>query len=83
MSKYALTLAEDGRVLSATYPKYAAPDAVIVPYIPVSNITDYIYQDGVYHYDPLPKPEPAAPEPTVWEELDAAYQEGVDAAYDE
>lgn len=27
--------------------------------------------------EPTPEPEPPAPEPSVWEELDAAYQEGV------
>lgn len=32
--------------------------------------------------EPAPVPEPE-PEPTVWDELDAAYQEGVNAAYDE
>ena len=37
--------------------------------------------DGEYIYDPLPKPEPAEPEAelSVWDELDAAYQEGVDS----
>lgn len=34
---------------------------------------------------PEPEPEPEGPEtePSVWDELDAAYQEGVNAAYDE
>ena len=34
---------------------------------------------------PAPEPEPApepAPEPTMWDELDAAYLEGVNVAYD-
>jgi hypothetical protein len=31
--------------------------------------------------DPEPDPEPAE-EPTVWDELDAAYREGVASAYD-
>ena len=29
------------------------------------------------------EPEPIEPEPTVWDELDAAYQKGVNTAYDE
>ena len=29
--------------------------------------------------EPLPEPEPVEPEPTVWDELDAAYREGVDS----
>lgn len=36
---------------------------------------------------PEPEPEPEQPEeadnPTVWDELDAAYQEGVNGAYDQ
>lgn len=69
MYKYALTLAEDGRVLSATYPQYAAPDAVLVPFIPMSNINDYLYINGEYVYEPLPKPEPVEPGPTADELL--------------
>lgn len=47
--------------------------------------------DGVLYmkkdsWTPLPMPEPAPePEddPSVWDELDAAYQEGVNSAYDQ
>lgn len=90
--KYALNLAEDGRILSATYEKYASAGAVLVDTLPDGNISDYLYQDGVYVYDPLPEPEPElTPEPSVWDELDAAYtagynegyQEGVNTAYDQ
>lgn len=28
---------------------------------------------------PIPEPEPIEPTPSVWDELDAAYQEGVDS----
>ena len=60
---YALNLAEDGRILSATYPQYAPADAVIVNTLPDGDITDYLYVDGEYIYDPLPKPSnlPVAP----------------------
>lgn len=92
--RYALNLAEDTRILSATYEKYAAADAVLVDTLPDGDISDYRYADGAYVYDPLPKPEePEMPEPegSVWDELDAAYtagynegyQEGVNTAYDQ
>ena len=83
--KYALNLAEDGRILSATYEKYAPENAVLVDTLPDGDISDYLYQDGSYVYDPLLVPEePAEPktpesESNVWDELDAAYQEGVNS----
>lgn len=81
--KYALNLAEDRRVLSATYEQYAPIGAVIVDELPEGDIFDYLYVDGEYVYEPRPKPEPPEPAPTddsaVWDELDAAYQEGVDS----
>lgn len=55
------------------------------------NSADYLrqtFEDGVLTLtnEPEPvepeKPEPV-PKPSVWDELDAAYQEGVNAAYDE
>ena len=66
---YALNInKETGRILSATYPQYATADAVIVDELPEGDITDYIYVDGVYGYDPLPKSE-AAETAEVSEEL--------------
>lgn len=84
---FALNLADDGRILSATYPEYAPEDAVIVEALPEGDISNYIYKEGEYVYDPLPVPEepeepeePATPDDTsVWDELDAAYREGVDS----
>ena len=52
--KYALNLAEDGRILSATYEKYAPKDAVLVDELPEGNIADYRYADGEYVHDPIP-----------------------------
>lgn len=49
---YALKIEEDGRILSATYPKYAAPDAVIVEHLPEGDISDYRHVNGEYIYDP-------------------------------
>ena len=52
---YALNLAENGRILSATYEKYAPSDAVLVEVLPDGDIFDYLYIDGQYVYDHLPK----------------------------
>lgn len=51
--KYALNLAEDGRILSATYPQYAPDDAVIVDALPEGDISEYIYRDGEYIHEPI------------------------------
>lgn len=69
--KYALNLAEDGRVLSATYPKYAPDSAVQVDELPKENLSDYIYHDGSFIYDPLPKSEQPVAQPTTDEVLNA------------
>ena len=78
---YALNLAEDGRILSVTYAKYAPEDAVTVEELPSGDIYEYRYVSGEFIHDPLP--EPVQPEPeteaSVWDELDAAYQEGVNS----
>ena len=53
---YALNIdSETNRILSATYPKYAPKDAIIVDALPEGNMTDYLYVDGEYVYAPLPK----------------------------
>ena len=70
MSKYALNLYADGRILSATYETYAAPSMPLVEALPDGDITDYKYIDGSYVYDPLPKPDPELQEPTADELLD-------------
>ena len=68
---YALNLAEDGRILSATYPQYAPADAVIVANLPDGDITDYLYANGAFVYDPLPEPEQPEPEATTDDVLNA------------
>lgn len=91
---YALNLADDGRILSVTLTKYAIADAVVVNSFPAEDITNYLYINGKFIYDPLPEPEPLGPKPadtSVWDDLDAAYQagyhegytEGVNSAYDQ
>lgn len=71
MIKYALNLAEDNRILSATYAKHAPKSAVLVDELPEGNIADYRYVDGEYVYDPLPEPDPVEPEITELEQLRA------------
>ena len=69
MSKYALNLDDDGRILSATYETYAAPGMPVVDILPDNDITDYKYIDGSYVYDPLPKPEPTKPQEPTGDDL--------------
>lgn len=56
MSKYALNLDADGRILSATYEAYAVAGMPVVSTLPDGDITDYKYINNEYVYDPLPKP---------------------------
>lgn len=55
--RYALNLADDGRILSATYAEFAPADAVLVEELPEGSVVDYRYVDGEYVYDPIPVPE--------------------------
>ena len=55
--RYALNLRDDGRILSATFEKYATENMPLVDTLPEDDISDYIYRNGEYIYDPIPKPE--------------------------
>lgn len=84
--KYALNLAKDNRILSAcvVLPNGNYNDMPIVDTLPDGNLPDYLYVNEKYVYDPLPEPDPVEPEEpasdeSVWDELDAAYQRGVDS----
>ena len=68
---YALNLDTDNRILSATFEEYATDDMPKVETLPEGDITDYLYVDGKYIYDPLPEPEPKPEEPTADEILNA------------
>lgn len=69
---YALNLAEDGRVLSATEDQYGAEGQPRVETLPEDDIYDYKYIDGEFVYDPLPAPpEPPAPAETTDDVLNA------------
>ena len=59
--KYALNLAEAGRILSATYAEFAPVNAVLVDELPEGNVADYRYVDGEYVHDPIPEEEPTEP----------------------
>ena len=65
--KYALNIAEDSRILSATFEKYAPVGAVLVDSLPDGNIVDYLYQNGEFVYSPLPVPE--VPETVTSEQI--------------
>ena len=79
--KYALNLSANGRILSATFERYASENAVLVDVLPDGDVSEYLYASGKYIYDPLPEPEQpeSGDEISIWDELDAAYQEGVDS----
>ena len=68
---YALNLDTDNRILSATFEGYATEDMPKVETLPDGDISDYLYVDGVYVYEPLPEPEPTPTEPTADEILNA------------
>lgn len=64
MSKYALNLDADGRILSVTYESYVVAGMPIVDTLPDNDIIDYKYINGEFIYEPLP--EPIQPqEPTI------------------
>lgn len=73
---YALNLAEDGRILSATDPKYAPQDAVVVDTLPEGDLHDYRYVEGEYIYDPITVEEVEA-EPSLEEQV-AELREALD-----
>lgn len=61
---YALNLSEDKRILSASVGgNYDGMP--IVDTLPEGNLPDYLYVNGAYVYDPLPKPEQPAPAPSL------------------
>lgn len=81
LCRYGLALNAENRIINVYVKRDAPANVIIVGALPGGNITDYRYIDGEYIYDPLPNPEPAEPsaEGPVWDELDAAYQRGVDS----
>ena len=90
MAKYALNIsADDNRILSACVipPKGNYSGMPQVDELPTGetdkekDITNWLYENGEYVYDPLPdspEPEPA-PEYVTYDELAVAIQEGVNS----
>lgn len=68
---YALNLASDWRILSATEEQYGSPGQPIVESLPKGDISDYKYLYGKYVYDPLPVPPEPEPEPSANDVLNA------------
>ena len=64
---------ETNRILSAAIMPHPPIDAVLVYVLPDGDITDYLYVNGEYVYDPLPEPEPepVEPGPSDSERIDA------------
>ena len=67
--KYALNIADNGRILSATFERFAADGNAIVDALPEGDISEYRYENGEFVHEPLPAPEAAEAEPTTEEVL--------------
>lgn len=88
----ALKLNEDGRIHSAwkVLPNGNYEGMPIVDTLPEGNLPDYLYINGEFIYDPLPKPPQPDPKPTQEERITAledqlaayevAYTQGVNEA---
>ena len=72
--KYALNLAEDGRILSATYPQFAPIGAILVDELPEGNICDYLC---IIHEIELPT-DVVDPENTTDSEITESGEESVE-----
>lgn len=68
--KYAINLADDGRILSVTHAKYAPIGTVLVDELPEGNVADYRYVNGEYVYDPIPVGE-VVETPTQFDRIEA------------
>lgn len=75
--RYALNIAADGRILSATEERFAAPGQPIVDVLPDGDIANWLYDGEDYVYAPLPPPP--KPENTDAERI-AALEEELHAA---
>lgn len=54
---YALNIADDGRILSVTFDRFAPPEQPRVDTLPDGDITEYRYVDDEYIHDPMTKQE--------------------------
>lgn len=67
---YALNLAEDNRVLSVTFSKYAPAEQPRVDKLPEGDIYEYKYINGSFVHEPLPV-EPEVEVPTQLDVIEA------------
>lgn len=65
LCRYGLVLDENNRIVDAPVQRYAPADAIIVEELPDGDFHDYLYINGEYVYDPLPKPEAPDPAPSA------------------
>lgn len=70
---YALSLSESNRILCAcnVLPNHDYSNMFVVDTLPNGNLPDYRYVNGEYVYDPIPKPEPIEPTPTLEDRVSA------------
>lgn len=63
--EFALCL-ENDRILAAVIALPCTPPSMPrVETLPEGNLIDWLYKNGAYVYDPMPRPEPPTPEPTA------------------
>jgi len=73
---FAIKIDEEKRIQWSTYEEYATEDLILVESLPTGetekekDITNWLYVDSEYVYDPLPDPPPR-PEPLDLEKIDA------------
>ena len=65
-----MNLAEDGRILSVTFEKYAPAGAEKVDELPDGDLHEYRYVEGEFVFDPIPVVE-VVQEPTIDEIVNA------------
>ena len=69
LCRYGLILDENSRIVSAVAQRYAPVDAVVVEELPDGDITEFLYVDGEYVYDPKPISPVTDPQPTQEERI--------------
>lgn len=65
---YACKLAEDGRILSVTFEKYAQAGDLLTEALPEGDVSEYRYAEGAFIHDPLPE---AQETPTQLDKIEA------------
>ena len=72
LCRYGLVLDDNNRIIDAPVQRYASADAINVDELPDGDFHDYLYVNGEYVYDPLPRPEPVI-EPSAQDDTDAMF----------